>query len=354
MNRLERLRRRLEEEGLDAFLVSTPENRRYLSGFTGTAGYLVLSRREAFLATDFRYIEQAQEEAKGFTVIKAEGDWRWLPELLRELGCRRVGFEGQHITVATYKQLTDALQELPPEERPTLQATVGVVEELRAVKEEGEVVSLKRAIEVADRAFQTVAPTIRPGETEREVAWRLERAIRELGAENISFPIIVASGPNGAKPHHRASDRAIQPGEPIIIDMGACIDGYCSDLTRTLCLGQPDETFRRLYDIVLSAQLIAIATVRAGMTGEQADSLARQVIEEAGYKENFGHSLGHGLGLAVHELPRLGARSSHILKEGMVFTVEPGIYIPGWGGIRIEDVVILEEGGARALTGAPK
>jgi Xaa-Pro aminopeptidase len=225
---------------------------------------------------------------------------------------------------------------------------------LRALKEPAEVEALQRAVEIADAAFESVSGTIEPGDTEAEVAWRIELAVREQGAESLSFDTIVGSGPNAALPHHRAAARAIQEGEPIVIDMGARFDGYCSDLTRTVVVGRSDGQFQKVYDTVLGAQLTAIESVTSGMTGREADRLARAVIEEAGFGELFGHSLGHGVGLEVHEAPSVAATSEGKLEDGMVFTIEPGVYIPGWGGVRIEDVVILENGRARVLSKAPK
>lgn len=352
--RIDKLREKLEQKGLDAILVSTPENRRYLSGFTGSAGYLVVSKERAILATDFRYIEQAGIQSPDFHVVTAGTGWSWFLDLLKDQAVKSISFESHHITVATYRHITEALHQLPSNGNPSLVAAVGMVEELRTVKDEGEVDLLKRAVDVADAAMEAVSPTIQPGETEREVAWRLEKAMRELGADSISFDTIVAAGPSAAMPHHRPSDRAITAGEPVVIDMGAKVGGYCSDITRTVCVGEPDETFRKIYDIVLGAQLTAIATVRVGMSGGDADNLARVVIAEAGYGDSFGHSLGHGVGLAVHEYPGVGPKSSHSLEEGMVFTVEPGIYLSGWGGVRIEDVVLLEKDGARVLSNSAK
>ena len=256
--------------------------------------------------------------------------------------------------MATYREITEALEGHPSGQKPKLVATTGFVEGQRRAKDQEELALVQKAIDVADAAMETVSPTIEPGETEREVAWRLERAMRELGADSLSFDTIVAAGPNGAMPHHRPSEREIAAGEPVVIDMGATVGGYCSDITRTICVGEPDDTFRKIYDIVLGAQLTAIATVRAGMSGAEADGLSRVVIDGAGYGENFGHSLGHGVGLVVHELPRLGPKSKDTLEEGMVFTVEPGIYLTGWGGVRIEDVVRLEKDGARVLSKAAK
>ena len=352
--RLENLRAKLDEKELDALLISAAENRRYISGFTGSAGYLLVSQKDAFLATDFRYTEQAGNQSQGFQVLNANRDWSWLTELLKDSSLSKIGFESQQMTVEAYRQLSKALKELSAPHRPSLVATTGTVEALRTVKDDQEVDFLKKAIEVADSAMEAVAPTIEPGETELQVAWRLEKAMRELGADSLSFDTIVAAGPNGAMPHHRPTERPIATGEPVVIDMGAMVGGYCSDITRTVCVGEPDDKFRKVYDIVLGAQMTAIATVQPGMSGDQADNLSRVVIAEAGYGENFGHSLGHGVGLVIHEHPGVGPRSNHFLEEGMVFTVEPGIYLSGWGGVRIEDVVLLGKDGAEVLSRAAK
>ena len=265
-----------------------------------------------------------------------------------------VGFESQHMTVHNYQQVTEAVRSGCDGKQPSLKATAGIVDGLRTVKDTDELALLQRAIDVADGAMEAVRPTIQPGDTELQIAWRLEQTMRELGADGPSFDTIVAAGPNGAMPHHRPSDQPIAAGEPIVIDMGARVNGYCSDITRTICLGRPDDTFQRVYDIVLGAQLTAMNTVMPGMTGGEADGLSRGVISEAGYGESFGHSLGHGIGLAVHEYPRVGPNASNVLEEGMVFTIEPGIYLSGWGGVRIEDDVVLEAGGARPLSKASK
>ncbi|MFH1560671.1 MAG: aminopeptidase P family protein [Chloroflexota bacterium] len=352
--RLDKIRARLEQSGVDALIVSSEENRRYLSGFTGTAGSLIITPKEAVLATDFRYVEQAGQQAPGFKVLRTKSGLDWLVELLQELSVQRLGFEGHHMTVATHETIRKALEESKGDSELSLISTAGLVEDLRSVKDAQELAIITRAIEIADQAFQDVSQTIQEGQTEKEVAWRIEKAVRELGAEAVSFDTIVAAGPNAALPHHRPSDQPIREGQPLVIDMGARYQGYCSDLTRTLCLGQPDDTFRKVYDTVLGAQLTAIATVGQGMSAADADGLARTVIEEAGYGENFGHGLGHGVGLAIHEQPGVGPNSPTVLEDGMVFTVEPGVYISGWGGVRIEDVVVLEEGKARVISKAPK
>ena len=352
--RLDGLRSRLEEKKLDAILVSAPDNRRYLSGFTGSAGYLFISRERAVLATDFRYTEQAAGQAPDFQIVRTGNDWSWLVDLVNGVGPQKLGFESQHVTVYTHHQLAQALRQHSNTDKPTLVATTGLLDGLRCIKDADELALLQRAIDVADQAMEAVCPTIQVGNTEREVAWRMEQAFREFGGEGPSFDTIVAAGPNGAMPHHRPSDRPIEAGEPVVIDMGSRVEGYCSDITRTICVGEPDETFQKIYDIVLGSQLTAIATVKPGMSGGDADELSRGVITEAGYGETFGHSLGHGIGLAVHEQPRVGPRADNVLEEGMVFTVEPGIYITGWGGVRIEDVVVMETEGVRVLSKARK
>ena len=347
--RLEGVRERLKD--LDALFVSSPENRRWLSGFSGSAGYLVITRDAAVLATDFRYVEQAGQQAPEYRVHRIGGGMDWVRELLAEVGAARVGFESADLTYATYRSVTEALATTAA---VSFVPTTGVVEPLRMVKDDDEVALITRAVELADLAFEAVTPTIEVGETEESVAWRLDRTMREAGAEAVSFETIVAAGPNAAKPHHRPSDRPIQAGEPVVIDMGARYLGYCSDMTRTICLGAPDETFRVVYDTVLGAQLTAIATVNPGMNSGEADAVARDIIQRAGYGDQFGHSLGHGIGLAVHEHPRVGPRGDDPMGDGTVFTIEPGIYIPGWGGVRIEDTVIMVGGAVRTLNRAHK
>ena len=353
-SRLTRLRDQLKERDIDSMLVSASENRRYLSGFTGSSGYLLISASDAVLATDFRYVEQAGRESPDFTVHRVAGGSGWFPELASQLGVRRVGIESQDMALATYTALKKSVEEAKGGHRPELVSTSGIVDGLRAVKDEDELALLTRAVEIADRAFEQVAPTIEPGVTEQQIAWELEKAMRDAGAEVIAFDIIVAAGPNGALPHHRADETVVRDGDAVVIDMGARYRGYCSDLSRTVVVGEPDETFRRVYDTVLRAQLEAEETVSAGMTGAEADAIARDVIMEADYGDNFGHSLGHGVGLAVHENPRLGPSSDDLLEDGMVFTIEPGIYLSGWGGVRIEDMAVLEKGRVRVLSKAHK
>ena len=352
--RVARLASQLPERELDAILISAPENRRYLSGFTGSAGYLLVTSQRQVLFTDSRYIEQAGNQSPHFEVIQTQPGLGWLMDALKETGVRRVGFESDNMTVAYYNRVLDAIKEEEDLGGTSLIATSGITGELRVLKDMDELAQLQKAIDASDRAMEAVCPTIEAGMTEKEVAWRMEVAMREFGADNLSFDTIVAAGPNGAMAHHRPGDSVIQAGEPIVIDMGAQVNGYCSDITRTVVVGDPDETFHKIYNIVLGAQLTAINTVRPGLTGEECDALSRDVIAGAGYGDNFGHSLGHGVGLAVHENPRVGPRAEDVLKPDMVFTIEPGIYLPGWGGVRIEDIVILGAEGATPLSKAGK
>ncbi len=351
--RLRAARAALGERGLDCLLISGPHDRRYLSGFTGSAGYLLVTGSEAVLATDFRYTEQAGEQAPEFTVHRIGGRFDWLSGLLGDLGARSVGFDSEHLSVASLAAIEEALGR-GGADAPAMVASPGLVPGLRRIKDPGELELIERASAIADAAFEAVAPGVGPGMTEAQVAWDLERTMREMGAEALSFDIIVGAGENGALPHHRAGERAIREGDPVVIDMGCVYRGYCSDLSRTIFVGEPDRRFRDVYNTVLRAQLRAERDVRSGMTGEQADALAREVIAQAGHAERFGHSLGHGVGLEVHERPWVGPRAPDVLEDGMVFTVEPGIYIPGWGGVRIEDMAVMEGGRARVLSAAAK
>ncbi len=349
-DRLEKLRQELLEKELEAVLISQPQNFCYLSGFTGSAGALLITKDSATLATDFIHLEQARAETTGFEIVRVRSITEGFAELMRGRGINRLGFEADSLIFAHYNRLAEEAEKLQIQLVPV----EGLVECLRAVKEEEEIACLVRAARLADSALEYVAGRIQPGMSEKAAAWEIEKFLRENGSETVPFDIIVASGPNAALPHARPTQRGITPGEPVIIDLGAKVEGYSSDLTRTLCLGPRGETFDRVYGLVLQAQLCALDNLEAGMTGEEADNLARKVIQDGGYGDAYGHGLGHGVGLAVHEQPRLGPNSAGILAESMVFTVEPGIYLAGWGGIRIEDTVMLEGGKAKVLTKASK
>ncbi|MDA0264230.1 MAG: aminopeptidase P family protein [Chloroflexi bacterium] len=352
--RVEGLVAQFPDRELDGVLISAPENRRYLSGFSGSAGYLFITKANAILVTDSRYTEQATNQSPDFDVRQVRGGWDWLIEEMKSSGVKKVGFESQDMSVSLYNSLIDAIKGDSSLGDVSLIPAPGLSENQRIIKDAEELALLQLAIDAADTAMDQVCPAITPGMTEREVAWKMEMAMRGAGADMISFDTIVAAGPNGAMAHHQPSDYVIKHGDPIVIDMGAKVGGYCSDLSRSIAVGEADETFKKIYDIVLGAQLTAINTVKVGMTGEEADSLSRNVIAEAGYGDNFGHSLGHGVGLEIHENPRVSPRSPDVLGLNTVFTVEPGIYLSGWGGIRIEDIVILREDGAVQLSKARK
>jgi Xaa-Pro aminopeptidase len=356
--RLERLRAQLETRGLDAILISQPESRYYLSGYTGhdlpprdSAGYLLVTPTHALLLTDPRTTEQAANEAPAFEVVAYETGVRGpraIAEAAKRLGVRRLAFEPVHLPYATWKEVgAEGGVELVEGDR--------LVDELRVVKDDLELVQLQAAIDVLDACFAHVCDWIQPGVTEKRVAREVELYLLEH-ADGTSFPSIVASGPNASMPHAVPSERAIREGEGIKIDIGARVNGYCSDMTRTICLGEPnDPKLPDIYDLVLQAQQQTEAQVRPGMNGIQADALARTVIEQAGFGDNFTHSTGHGIGLEVHEPPWVSAvRGTEPLKSGMVFSVEPGVYLPGWGGVRIEDLVLLGDDGATVLSQSPK
>ncbi len=352
-SRLQKLRQKLAEKEIDAILISQPENRYYLSGFDGSAGYLLITPQNTVLATDFRYIEQAKRQAVDYEIFPISGDIAdWFPGLVAELNLSKLGFESGDITLAVYQQLTNTLNRVKSKLR--LVPLDGLVECLRAIKEPGEIELITKAVDITDSAFEYIEDMIHTGMSEKEVAWEIEKCLRDKGSEPIPFDIIVASGLNSALPHAKPSPRTIHSGESVVIDIGARCGGYCSDLSRTICLGTADDTFNKVYDTVLEAQLTAMAAIRAGMSGGEIDNLARMVIKQAGYGEAFGHGLGHGIGLAPHELPRLGLNSLDHLADGMVFTIEPGIYLVGRGGVRIEDVVVMEGGKIRVISKARK
>jgi Xaa-Pro aminopeptidase len=356
-NRWTRLLGSLHEGGADALLTTQPENRRYLTGFAAndpspqsSAGWAVVTRDGGALITSPLYAEEAHSELVGVCVVEAKPRLLdGLSEVLRTAGVRRLAFEPEWLTV---QQQADIGEKIAGQVE--LVALRGQVEALRECKDEDEIAAVSEAIALTDLAFEHMAARIKPGMTERQVAWDLERFMRERGSEGMAFDVAVASGPATAVPHHSPSERPIGTGEPVWIDMGARVRGYCGDLTRSFCLGVADTRFREIYDLVLQAQLAAENGLRAGMTGVEADALARDVIAAAGHGQSFTHSLGHGIGLAIHENPRLSSLWPRPIREGVVTSVEPGVYLPGWGGIRIEDVVVVRKAGAKVLTRSPK
>jgi len=343
------LREKLEARGLSAMLIGSPINRRYLTGFTGSAGYVLITKEQSYLLTDFRYMTQAPQQATGFKVIEHGAKvMDTVKELLQSEGIASLGFEQDHVTYGVYSGYTEQLTPI------SLVPVSGLVEELRIIKDAEELKIMQRAADLADETFSHVLTLLKAGKTEREIDLEMEMFMRSRGATSSSFDTIVASGERSALPHGVASDRVIQGNEFVTFDFGALLDGYCSDLTRTVALGSPDPKLKEIYDIVLEAQLHALAHIKPGMTGREADALARDIITRYGYGEYFGHSTGHGLGMEVHESPRLSKASDDILKPGMVVTVEPGIYLPGLGGVRIEDDIVITETGIQILTSSSK
>jgi Xaa-Pro aminopeptidase len=347
-DRLTRLRTWLATADVDAILLSSRETLAYVSGFRGSAGLGLVAHDRASLVVDFRYVEQAGAQAPGWEIVQAP---QTLLEaaagLVRAAGPRRVGVEGDDLTVAAFRRL-QALVE--PVELVPLEG----LDRLRWQKDADEVAAIRRAAAIADAAFLEVLPLLRPGTTERQVAAALEYAMRRGGADGVAFDTIVASGPRAALPHARATDRPIGRGEFVVVDFGAVVEGYHSDCTRTVVTAPASARHREVYAVVLDALEAALAALRPGMTGREADAVARQRIVRAGYGEAFGHGLGHGVGLAVHEGPRLSPREEAVLPPGTVVTVEPGIYLAGWGGCRIEDLVVVADGAPEVLTQTPK
>jgi Xaa-Pro aminopeptidase len=351
--RLAALRQGLAPKEVEALLVSGPENRRYLSGFTAgdpDAGVLLITAKAAWLLTDFRYQLWAGQEALGFEVlVYKESLGATLSEVLRQHRVNRLGFEGSSLTYGQYQRLNQAVAEagLKVDWVPV----DGLTEDLRETKTPAELAAIRRALNLSEAVLRQVAGELAPGLTERQVAWEIEKRLREAGAEGLAFPPIVAAGLNSAMPHHQPGDYPLKAGEPIIIDMGGRLNGYCADLTRTFILGPPDDQFRKIYRLVRQAQMRAEKGIKAGMDSLTADGLAREVIAQAGYGDAFGHSLGHGVGLAVHEAPSLSPYKERntVLKAGSVVTVEPGIYLAGWGGVRLENLALLHPDHAEVL-----
>jgi Xaa-Pro aminopeptidase len=356
--RVERLREKFATADLDALLVSQPESRYYLSGYSGhdlpprdSAGFLLVTREQAYLLTDARTSEQAEKECPDYETVVYGPQNRLtqrLAELTRKHGLRRIGFEAIHLPFAAHRTFAEILRG-----NAELIVTNDLVDQLRIVKDDAELEKLRTSQAALDACFAHVRAELKPGLTERQIATMIEDYLRQH-AHGPSFTSIVASGPNASMPHAVVSDRVVQEGEPITIDIGALWQGYCTDMTRTVCLGQAPEKLAQLYNIVLEAQEKCEAALKPGMTGKQADAVARDVIAEMGYGEYFTHSTGHGIGLEVHEPPTLSTRGDEELKPGMVFSVEPGIYLPGWGGVRIEDLVLMTENGAEVLSRSSK
>jgi Xaa-Pro aminopeptidase len=345
MSRLERLRELIHAKELDGVMISKPENRVYFSGFDGSSGLLLVSRTQAKLITDFRYIEQAASQAPEFSVVRHGSDlYATVLSEIDSLGLKKIGFEGDFLTWDAYQRLTEITAE-----------PVSVhLDELRTAKDQGELALIRRAVVLADNAFTHVLPFIKPGVREEDIALELEFHMKKNGAEKNAFDIIVASGKRSALPHGKASAKIIEAGDLVTMDFGAVFKGYHSDITRTVIVGQATTKQREIYNLVLKAQLAGAAAVAPGKLGREIDAVARDIIAAAGFGDFFGHGLGHGVGLVIHEQPRLAPVSETVLAPGMVVTVEPGVYLPDWGGVRIEDTVVVTAAGVEILTASSK
>ncbi|WP_027107761.1 M24 family metallopeptidase [Lacticigenium naphthae] len=343
MSRVKKIQEKLVERKLDAILVTSPYNLRYVSNFTGTTGLSVITKDTAYFVTDFRYTEQAGEQAKNFSIIENKGDiLAEVANICEKESIEKLGFEEKHVTVSTYDNLEDLVDS-------ELISASGLIEDFREIKEPKEIELIKRAIEITEAAYEYILDFIKPGMTEIEIANELDFYMRKQGATGVSFDTIVASGVRSAMPHGVASEKRVQKGEMITIDFGCYYKGYVSDMTRTFALGDPGEELKKIYAIVRKAQLKVLEAAKPGMTGAELDAVSRGYISEEGYGEHFGHSTGHGIGLEVHEGPAVSSKSDKKFVPGNVITDEPGIYIPGLGGVRIEDDLLITESGNQNL-----
>ncbi len=346
--KLKKLRQQLEAHQIDALLITNPYNRRYMTGFTGSAGVAIVSKTDAVFITDFRYTSQANDQVKGYRIVEQERTAiEEVAKQVQAMNIELLGFEKDDMNYGLYELYNEHVD-------AGLVPVAGLVEELRLVKNEEELEILQKAANIADETFEYICTYIRPGMTELEVANEMEFYMRKLGATESSFDTIVASGVRGALPHGVASDKVIEEGDMITLDFGALYKGYISDITRTIAVGEPSEQMKEIYDIVLQSQLLGVEKIGPGMTGKEADAIVRDYITEKGYGKQFGHSTGHGIGLEVHENPSLSTRSETVLEPNMCVTVEPGIYLPGIGGVRIEDDIVITPEGNRRLTKSSK
>lgn len=350
-SRRDRLRKALRRTGVDALLVTDFTNVTYLTGFTGDDSYLLILRKGEVLLSDFRYTTQLGEECPEVDLsIRSSGVnmLHALVQALRKAKIGRLGFETDSMTVGLRDRIAGKLPKIE------LAPTTGVVEKLREIKDKHEIARIRQAVHYAEKAFEVLRATLRPDMTEKQAADELEHQMRRFGAKGAGFPTILASGPRAALPHATPTQRRIEESDFVLVDWGADEGLYKSDLTRVLVTGKISARFERVYSVVLKAQTQAIAAIRPGATAQEIDNVARSVIAKAGFGRRFGHGLGHGFGLQIHEAPRLAVKNPAVLKPGMVITIEPGIYLPGWGGVRLEDDVLVTPGGHEVLTSVPK
>jgi Xaa-Pro aminopeptidase len=349
MTRVDKLREAMKKEAVDGFLITSPYNLRYLTNFTGTTGLAVITTDKAFFVTDFRYTEQAAAQAQGFEIVKNSGPiFEEVAKICQKEEINALAFEESFVSFSEYTVLEELIEE------SALVPISGMIEALREVKDEAEIALIQQACHIADQGFEHILKMVRPGMTEIEVANQLDFFMRSLGATSVSFDTIVASGLRSAMPHGVASEKVIEQGDLITLDFGCYYQGYVSDMTRTFAVGDPGEKLKEIYQIVLEAQEKVLAIAKPGMTGIELDAIARDHIASFGYGEAFGHSTGHGIGLEIHEGPNVSFRAEKAFVPGNVITDEPGIYLPGIGGVRIEDDLLITESGNQVLTHSPK
>jgi Xaa-Pro aminopeptidase len=349
MTRVDKLREAMKKEAVDGFLITSPYNLRYLTNFTGTTGLAVITSDKAFFVTDFRYTEQAASQAQGFEIVKnSDPIFEEVAKICQKEEINALAFEESFVSFSEYTVLEDLIEE------SALVPISGMIEALREVKDEAEIALIQQACHIADQGFEHILKMVRPGMTEIEVANQLDFFMRSLGATSVSFDTIVASGLRSAMPHGVASEKVIEQGDLITLDFGCYYQGYVSDMTRTFAVGDPGEKLKEIYQIVLEAQEKVLAVAKPGMTGIELDAVARDHIASFGYGKAFGHSTGHGIGLEIHEGPNVSFRAEKAFVPGNVITDEPGIYLPGIGGVRIEDDLLITETGNQVLTHSPK
>jgi Xaa-Pro aminopeptidase len=347
--RIIKLRKKLNESYLDAAVIIKPENRRYISGFTGSTGTVIITQEKLILLTDSRYTEQAKKESQQFNIIDPGIKYlEKIKEIFVDLRVKKFSFEDDYITYKKYLELKEHLSDFE------FVSGKNIIEDLRKIKDDYEIKQVSEAVKISDTAFKYILDFIKPGIKEKDIALELEYHMKKNGAEDTAFPTIVASGWRSSLPHGLASTKEINYGDFVTIDFGAVYKGYNSDMTRTLCVGKPDDKQFEIYNLVLKAQIEAINNIKEGISCREADDFARKIISDNGYGSYFGHGLGHGVGLAVHEMPALSYKSKDILIKNMVVTVEPGVYIPEWGGVRIEDMVLIQENNVYILTKSEK
>ncbi|KOF09548.1 Xaa-Pro dipeptidase [Planococcus glaciei] len=346
--KLQKLRKEMEQQQIEALLITSQYNLRYITEFTGTAGLALVTPHKAYFITDFRYTEQAGEQVKDFDVVQAKTNLlEEAAELVKNLAVKSLAFEKDYVTYAAFLDYEAKIE-------AELQPVSGLIEKIRMIKTPEEVSILKAAAKIADDAFEHICKFIKVGQTELEISNELEFFMRKQGATSSSFDTIVASGLRSALPHGVATEKRIENGDFITLDYGALYNGYISDITRTVAVGEPSDKLKEIYQVVLDAQVLGVEKIGPGMTGIEADAIARDYIKSKGYGEAFGHSTGHGIGLEVHEAPGLSFKSQTVLEPGMAVTVEPGIYLPGIGGVRIEDDILITESGNERLTHSTK